>query len=96
MNNWTNFKQIETWFLEKADYQSGEIIRKPDESVQKGDQYTWKWNNWDFTEEGQILEANGKDLLSFTFGAACRMLKRLDILDGKSESIFRAWHYTSC
>jgi len=67
---WATKSQIETWFLEKADYQSGKIIRKPDELIQKGDLYTWKWHNWDFTEEGQILEANGKDLLSFTFGKA--------------------------
>jgi hypothetical protein len=43
--------------------------RQAEEFVQKGDTFLWKWNNWDFTEKGQILKANGKDLISFTFGS---------------------------
>lgn len=68
-HSWATKKQIETWFLEKADFVSGNSHREADELVQKGDSFFWKWNNWDFTEEGQVLEANGKDLISFTFGS---------------------------
>lgn len=66
---WSTKSQIETWFLEKADFKSNEVLRKPDEFVQKGDRFVWKWNNWDFTEKGEILEANGIDSISFTFGS---------------------------
>lgn len=65
---WATKAQIETWFLEKADYRFGDEMRRTDELVQKGDHFSWKWNNWDFNEEGEVLEANGKDLISFTFG----------------------------
>lgn len=68
-NCWATKSQIETWFLEKADYKSVEDFRKPDELIQKGDSFWWKWNNWDFTEEGQILDANGDNFISFTFGS---------------------------
>ena len=68
-NAWTSQAQMETWFLEKAQYfdKSGEA-RKPDEPIQKGDAFIWKWHNWDFDEKGEILEANGRDRISFTFG----------------------------
>ncbi|MBS4035351.1 MAG: SRPBCC domain-containing protein [Ignavibacterium sp.] len=67
--SWATKGQIETWFLEKADYFLGSKQRQADELVQKGDSFLWKWNNWDFIEKGQVLEANGKDLISFTFGS---------------------------
>jgi uncharacterized protein YndB with AHSA1/START domain len=68
--SWATKSEIETWFLEQADYQSSDgTYRKPGEPVQKGDQFSWKWHNWDFTEQGEVLKANGSDLISFTFGA---------------------------
>ncbi|OZV68011.1 SRPBCC family protein [Winogradskyella aurantia] len=68
-NCWATKSQIEKWFLEKADFIFENRVRKPHELIQKNDDFQWKWNNWDFTEEGQVLEANGKDILSFTFGS---------------------------
>ena len=68
-NCWTTQDQIETWFLEKADYYYGTIERKNNEKIKKGDKFSWKWNNWDIVEEGEILEANGNDFISFTFGS---------------------------
>lgn len=67
--SWATKSEIETWFLEQADYQSDGTHRKPGELVQKGDRFSWKWHNWDFTENGDVLEANGSDKISFTFGA---------------------------
>jgi uncharacterized protein YndB with AHSA1/START domain len=67
--SWTTKSEIESWFLEKADFIYSNGQRKPDEFAQKGDKFAWKWNNWDFTEKGQILEANGIDSISFTFGS---------------------------
>jgi uncharacterized protein YndB with AHSA1/START domain len=66
---WATKAKMETWFLETADYRAGDRDRKSDELIQKGDHFTWKWNNWDIIEKGQILEANGKDFISFTFGS---------------------------
>jgi hypothetical protein len=60
---------MESWFLERADYHSGDTPRLPDEFIQEGDKFSWKWNNWDITEIGKILEANGLDAISFTFGS---------------------------
>lgn len=66
---WSTRHHMEKWFLEKAIYTGkGDQQRKMDENVQAGDTFEWKWNNWDFTESGTILSANGKDAISFTFG----------------------------
>ena len=68
--SWATKSEIETWFLEQADYQTSDgTYRKPEEPVQNGDQFSWKWHNWDFTEQGEVLKANGSDLISFKFGA---------------------------
>lgn len=82
---WATKGKIEEWFLEKADYVSGEIHRKSDEPVQTGDQFVWKWNNWDFTEEGRILEANGRDIISFTFGSGGIVTVKLMEKEGGTE-----------
>jgi len=84
---WATQSEIETWFLEKADYFHNDVARKPDEPVQKGDSFSWKWNNWDFTEEGEILDANGKDGISFTFGAGGRVNIELRDRPGTTEVI---------
>ena len=67
---WATQEMMETWFLEEAKYFDGnKNPRKKDELVQRGDSFVWKWNNWDFKEEGRILSANSKDQISFTFGS---------------------------
>ncbi len=38
-----------------------------------------------FTEKGQILEANGKDLISFTFGSGGIVTVRLKEVKGNTE-----------
>ena len=65
---WSTQSKMEIWFLEKAEYKARDRYRDPMEQVQQGDDFTWKWNNWEILEKGQILEANGKDHISFTFG----------------------------
>ena len=83
--SWATQGQMETWFLEKAGFTTGTNQRKADEPVQKGDSFRWKWNNWDFTEEGLILEANGKDLISFTFGSGGVVSIKLKEINGGTE-----------
>lgn len=65
---WTNKSQLEKWFLEEANFLTNKSYRDPEESIKKGDSFSWKWHNWDIIEEGEILEANGHDFISFTFG----------------------------
>lgn len=65
---WATQAIIEKWFLEKGHYFEKGHQRKPGELIKKGDDFKWKWNNWNFEEEGKILEANGEDRISFTFG----------------------------
>lgn len=85
--SWATKKQIESWFLEKAEFSSENNQRQPDELVQKGDNFIWKWNNWDFAEEGQILEANGKDKISFTFGKGGIVTIKLKEINDATEVI---------
>ena len=82
---WATKGQIESWFLEKADFTFENKKRKTDEQAQKGDHFYWKWNNWDFTEEGEIREANGKDLISFTFGPGGFVSVSLKEVQGGTE-----------
>lgn len=68
---WAIPVQVSTWFLEKAEYTAKDgKPRRPDDHIQEGDIQQWKWNNWDFIEEGKVLKANGRDQVSFTFGDA--------------------------
>lgn len=86
--SWTTQSEIERWFLEKARYFSSEgIKRDPDEQVRQGDSFSWKWNNWEFEEKGNILDANGKDLISFTFGTGGNVHVHLKRKNGDTEVI---------
>lgn len=87
-DSWTTKSSIEKWFLERANYQDHDgRARKPDEKAQQGDLFIWKWNNWDFEEKGEILKANGKDSLSFTFGKAGNVHVELKEKGGITEII---------
>ncbi|ASZ10458.1 SRPBCC domain-containing protein [Chitinophaga pendula] len=65
--------QLEKWFLRQARFiqQDGQQ-RKPHLPVQIGDTYLWRWYGHpdEITEQGTILEMNGKDRLRFSFGKA--------------------------
>ena len=70
-NAWATQRNIEKWFLEKANYQS--IDNEPrgaEELINKGDSYTWKWHNYNIRENGKILAADGTKNITFTFGKA--------------------------
>lgn len=64
---WTQKEKIETWFLEKSDFYNANGIAQT--HAAQGFKFTWKWNNWDLEEKGEVLLANGKDKVSYTFGA---------------------------
>ncbi|PTQ96875.1 hypothetical protein C8P68_104368 [Mucilaginibacter yixingensis] len=67
---WTTSGGLESWFLREADFfTSAGRKRAPGEFVAKTDRYEWRWHGWpdDVKEHGQILEANGKDFIKFSF-----------------------------
>ena len=82
---WSTQEKMETWFLEKAIFRSVEGQREPAEPVRTGDRFTWKWNNWDFNEEGDMLQAKGQDIISFTCGSGGTVKVELSEVNGRTE-----------
>jgi len=68
---WTTKAGMEKWFLRKCDFteSNGELLFE-EAAVQKGNLFTWYWHGWsdETKESGIILNANGTNTLSFTFG----------------------------
>ena len=60
------------------------MILETGKQVQKGIKYTWRWHghNDDATEYGEIIEANGKDLLEFSFGPAMKVRIQIKAEEG--------------
>lgn len=70
---WATREGMEYWFLRMSEYKKPDgSLRTNDETVQTGDTYRWRWYGWsdEVTEEGKILDCNGKDFLKFSFGKA--------------------------
>lgn len=71
-NAWTVPEEIEKWFLSKARFEKPDGTEvKRTENIQINDHYWWSWFLFDTTEEGKVIEANGTDLLKFTFAGNC-------------------------
>jgi uncharacterized protein YndB with AHSA1/START domain len=82
---WTTRAGLERWFLRVAEFTGSDgELRGGDEKIQKGDRYQWLWHGYDDTvaEQGVIEEANGCDLLRFTFAGSCLVSVRLTIEGG--------------
>jgi len=73
-DSWTTRENLEKWFLRVAEFfdPSG-LVKERDAVVKGGDTYRWLWYGYgdDTVEHGKILEANGKDLLRFSFTGEC-------------------------
>jgi uncharacterized protein YndB with AHSA1/START domain len=69
---WATKEGLETWFLRKAIFTNAGLATNPTDFVHKGDLYEWYWHGYEdgAVEKGMILEANGKDRISFSFGKA--------------------------
>lgn len=70
---WATKEGIISWFLKDATYLRNNTLLDKEDYLKSGDLYTWFWHNWDGQEEGKILEANGKDLFSFSFAGNCEV-----------------------
>ena len=67
---WATPAGLEKWFLRKTDFFTIPLRqRAADEQIMKEDIYTWYWHgfNNDTLQKGSILEANGHDMIRFTF-----------------------------
>lgn len=64
---WGTSEGITSWFLSEAIYTVNGKQREPNENIQAGDEYIWRWHNWDGQEAGKVLQANGTDFLEISF-----------------------------
>ncbi len=87
-NSWAVPHNLTTWFLEKAEYfDQNNSLRSPNDQIQKGNRYSWKWHNWDIIEKGEVLIANGKNKIVFTFGSGGNVRVELTELNTGTELI---------
>ncbi len=71
---WTSQQALEQWFLRLAEFTKPDGQKRlPEEQVEGGDAYKWLWYGYDdhTAELQQIIEANGRDTLSFVFSGGC-------------------------
>ncbi len=65
-DSWTKTTELSKWFLKKVIITEGST----DGICRKGDQVDWHWHNAGSIESVTMLEANGTDLIGFTFGGS--------------------------
>jgi len=63
---WTKPAEIEKWFLKRANFFDADKTSTA-KSAQKGHVYEWKWYLYEDVVKGEVLEANGRDFIQFTF-----------------------------
>ena len=64
---WSTEKGITSWFLREADFYRNGAKIGPDETVEPGDSYTWRWHNWDGEEKGQVLGIKENEYVKYSF-----------------------------
>jgi uncharacterized protein YndB with AHSA1/START domain len=72
-HGWATRAGIEYWFLRWSEYKNPDgSVKGNEEYVKRGDTYSWRWHGYpdSVTEQGEILEVNGKDFFKFSFGKA--------------------------
>jgi uncharacterized protein YndB with AHSA1/START domain len=75
---------IAKWFIGKAEYTAPDgHIRSGDELIQRGDKFNWDWVYKELSLEGDVLDANGKDYVKFTFGKTASVNIKLSEVDGR-------------
>ena len=85
---WATQNGLEKWFLRKAEFTSRDGNKRDRKSlIEVGDTYQWMWYGYNDNvfEKGRIIEANGKDLLKFSFGKAVNVT--VTIKDEAGEKI---------
>jgi len=85
---WTIPQQLEQWFLRDAMFtRSNGTVREKFLHIHKGDMYKWLWHGFadDIFEKGEVLIANEKDKLQFSFTAGG--IVTVDIGEAMGENI---------
>ncbi|MFT3704017.1 MAG: SRPBCC domain-containing protein [Agriterribacter sp.] len=94
---WTTRRGIESWFLRTSEFSRNGNLLNADEHVQPGDQYKWLWYGYDdgAVERGEIIQANAKDFLEFTFVATSNPLMKVavNILQEEGTTIVQLRQY---
>lgn len=70
---WASSSGMEAWFLRSCEYRDeGGRRLDPETFAVKGNSYRFLWHGYtdDVFEEGEVLEANGRDYFRFRFGKA--------------------------
>lgn len=82
---WATREGLEKWFLRNAIFKRNGREIPPTTELKAGDEYEWYWHGWtdDMVEKGTILEANGRDLLRFSFGKAGEVTIRIKSEQGQ-------------
>jgi uncharacterized protein YndB with AHSA1/START domain len=91
---WVTRAGIESWFLRMGEFSEANGSLLPNDTpVQKGNKYKWRWYGYsdDTAEYGEIIEANGKDMLVFTF--ATQMKVRIKIKTEEGETLVELDQY---
>ena len=89
---WTTQQGLEKWLLREAKFiNSHGEKRKKTEFIHEGDKYKWFWHGYtdDTMESGKILEANGTDIIKFTFSGKTTVTVQLKSED--SFSVVELW-----
>jgi len=84
---WATPGGLEKWFLRRANfYTVPRRTREPEEFIMKEDAYEWYWHGYgdDAFEKGEILEANGTDMVKFTFSGGSIVTVELSSRNGIS------------
>jgi uncharacterized protein YndB with AHSA1/START domain len=80
---WTNCHELEKWFLSKARVKKSADVVEISDAMQAGDEYAWNWFGYEFTEYGEILEANGEDLFAFYFAGKTKVEVKLSMINNQ-------------
>ncbi len=64
---WASQEGLESWFLREALFKRDEVPLDYGEYVSPGDNFAWRWHNWDGQEDGKVMSTNGKDFIQYTF-----------------------------
>ena len=89
-NAWTKSEELEKWFLSKARFSStaGESISIT-ERIPTECNYDWNWFAQCHSEQGRVLEVNGKDLVRFTFAGNCKVSVQLSEVNNQTQVVLK-------
>jgi len=71
---WATQEGLENWFLRSAVFtDTDKNPRERTSFVKKGDTFTWHWHGYPDSvfEKREVIAANGKDQIQFTFSGGC-------------------------